>query len=407
MVNSSNSENCQEPPQRLPRNVKLLGAASLLNDVASEMIYPLMPQFLMAVLGGNRFHLGIIEGFAESFSSLLKLASGVWSDRMGRRKGFVVFGYALAAVARPLIGLVTAPWHLFVARTADRIGKGLRTAPRDALIADSTEPSVRGRAFGFHRAMDHLGAAVGPILASLFLLAWPGQLRLLFLLTLLPGMIVVALLVFGLREAPVENPPQERLRLTLAPFDRNFRLYLLALAVFTLGNSSDAFLLVRAGELGVPTALLPLLWCVFHLVKSGGNLLSGRVVDKIGPRPLILVGWVIYAAIYLAFALIDAAYQVWAVFLAYGLFFALTEPAEKTLVTALVGVERKGLAFGWFNFVIGIVALPSSLIFGWLYEQYGPLIAFGWGAGLAVVAAILLLGVPANPVATQKRLSES
>ena len=407
MVNSSNSENRKEPPPRLPRNVKLLGAASLLNDVASEMIYPLMPQFLMAVLGGNRFHLGIIEGFAESFSSLLKLASGVWSDRMGRRKGFVVFGYALAAVARPLIGLVTAPWHLFVARTADRIGKGLRTAPRDALIADSTEPSVRGRAFGFHRAMDHLGAAVGPILASLFLLAWPGQLRLLFLLTLLPGMIVVALLVFGLREAPVENPPQERLRLTLAPFDRNFRLYLLALAVFTLGNSSDAFLLVRAGELGVPTALLPLLWCVFHLVKSGGNLLSGRAVDKIGPRPLILVGWVIYAAIYLAFALIDAAYQVWAVFLAYGLFFALTEPAEKTLVTALVGVERKGLAFGWFNFVIGIVALPSSLIFGWLYEQYGPLIAFGWGAGLAAVAAILLLGVPANPVATQNRLSES
>ena len=406
-MNSSNSENRKEPSQRLPRNVKLLGAASLLNDVASEMIYPLMPQFLMAVLGGNRFHLGIIEGFADSVSSLLKLASGAWSDRAGRRKGFVVFGYALAAVARPLIGLVMAPWHLFVARTADRIGKGLRTAPRDALIADSTQPFVRGRAFGFHRAMDHLGAAVGPILASLFLLAWPGQLRLLFLLTLLPGIVVVALLVFGLREAPVENPPQERLALTLAPFDRHFRLYLLALAIFTLGNSSDAFLLVRAGELGVPTALLPLLWCAFHVVKSGGNLLSGRVVDRIGPRPLILVGWVIYAAVYLAFALADSASQVWVVFLAYGLFFALTEPAEKTLVAALVGVERKGLAFGWFNFVIGIVALPSSLMFGWLYEQYGPLTAFGWGAGLAAVAAILLLGVPANPVATQNRLSES
>jgi len=253
--------------------------------------------------------------------------------------------------------------------------------------------------------MDHLGAAIGPILASLFLLAWPGQLRLLFLLTLLPGIVVVVLLVLGLREAPVENSPQERLPLTLAPFDRHFRLYLLALAVFTLGNSSDAFLLVRAGELGVPTALLPLLWCAFHVVKSGGNLLSGRAVDGIGPRPLILVGWLIYAAVYLAFALVETASQVWAVFLAYGLFFALTEPAEKTLVAALVGVERKGLAFGWFNCVIGIVALPSSLVFGWLYEQYGPLIAFGWGAALATVAAVLLLGVPVPPVVSDNRRS--
>jgi MFS family permease len=170
-----------------------------------------------------------------------------------------------------------------------------------------------------------------------------------------------------------------------------------ALVIFTLGNSSDAFLLVRAGELGVPTALLPLLWCAFHLVKSGGNLLAGRAVDQLGPRPLILAGWMIYAAIYLAFAFIDAAWQVWIVFLAYGLFFALTEPAEKTLVTALVGAERKGLAFGWFNFAIGVSALPSSLIFGWLYERFGAVVAFGWGAGLAVVAALLLLGVPSRP----------
>ncbi len=382
----------------LPRNVKLLGAASLLNDVASEMIFPLMPQFLITVLGGNRFHLGIIEGVAESISSLLKLWAGAWSDRAGQRKGFVVFGYALAAVARPLIGLVTAPWHLFAARTADRIGKGLRTAPRDALIADSTDESVRGRAFGFHRAMDHLGAAVGPILATLFLLAWPKQLRTLFLLTLIPGVVVVVLLVFGLREKFVEKPPEERLRLPLKPFDRNFRIYLLTLVIFTLGNSSDAFLLVRAGELGVPTALLPLLWCAFHLVKSGGSLLAGRAVDKFGPRPLILMGWLIYAVIYIAFALIDTAWQVWVAFLVYGVFYALTEPAEKTLAATLVGAERKGLAFGWFNFAIGIAALPSSLIFGWLYEQHGPLVAFGWGAGLSALAAILLLFVSTKPV---------
>jgi MFS family permease len=395
----------KQDSQPLPRNVKLLGTVSLLNDIASEMIFPLMPQFLIKVLGGNRFHLGIIEGFAESVSSLLKLWAGAWSDRAGRRKGFVVLGYAMAAVARPLIGVVTAPWHLFAARTADRIGKGLRTAPRDALIADSTDESVRGRAFGFHRAMDHLGAAIGPILAAVFLLAWPEQLRMLFLLTLIPGLAVVGLLVFGLRDKPIEKPPEERLRLTFKPFDRNFRVYLLALVVFTLGNSSDAFLLVRAGELGVPTALLPLLWCAFHFVKSGGNLLAGRAVDKFGPRPLILTGWLIYACIYIAFALIETAWQVWIVFLAYGLFYALTEPAEKTLVAKLAGAERKGLAFGWFNFAIGIASLPSSLIFGWLYEQHGPLVAFGWGAGLSALAALLLLCVTATPVNSEDDIS--
>ncbi len=379
--------------QSLPRNVRLLGIASLLNDIASEMIFPLIPQFLMTVLGGNRFHLGIIEGIADSISSLLRLWSGAWSDQVGQRKGFIVFGYAMAALSRPLIGLSVTPWHLFVSRTADRIGKGLRTAPRDALIADCTEESVRGRAFGFHRAMDHLGAAIGPVLATIFLLVWPGQLRLMFLLTVIPGLAVVALLFFGLREKPQERMHTGRLSLTLQPFDRNFRVYLLALVVFTLGNSSDAFLLVRAGELGVPPAMLPLLWCVFHFVKSGGNLLAGRAVDQIGARPLILVGWGIYAVIYIAFALISSAWQVWVAFLAYGLFYALTEPAEKKLVTQLVSVERKGLAFGWFNFAIGVAALPSSLVFGWLYERYGALTAFGWGSSLSVFAALLLMCV--------------
>ncbi len=217
-------------------------------------------------------------------------------------------------------------------------------------------------------------------------------------MTLIPGLAVVVLLIFGLREKFVEKPPKERLHLTLKPFDRNFRIYLLTLVIFTLGNSSDAFLLVRAGELGVPTALLPILWCAFHLVKSGGSLLAGRAVDKFGPRPLILMGWLIYAVIYIAFALIDTAWQVWVAFLVYGVFYALTEPAEKTLVAKLVGAERKGHAFGWFNFAVGIAALPSSLIFGWLYEQHGPLVAFGWGAGLSALAAILLLFVSMKPV---------
>lgn len=377
----------------LPRNVRVLGFVSLINDIASEMIYPLLPQFLLTVLGGTRFELGVIEGIAETASSLLKLWSGAWSDRARQRKGFVIAGYALAAVTRPLVGIAHATWHVFAARTVDRIGKGIRTAPRDALIADSTPAEMRGRAFGFHRALDHLGAALGPLLATMFLLIWPGQLRTLFLITLVPGLAVVALLFWGLREPVVRAPTSGPVRLTLQPFDRNYRVYLLALVVFTLGNSSDAFLLVRASELGVPAAMLPLLWCVFHVIKSVGNLLAGRAVDKFGSRLMILGGWFVYACTYVAFGLATDAWHAWVLFLIYGLFYALTEPAEKKLVTQLVGEHRKGLAFGWFNLAIGIAALPSSILFGWLYERFGALIAFGWGASLAALATLLLLAV--------------
>jgi MFS family permease len=392
-MNQATSSAAALTKQRLPRNVKVLGLASLLNDIASEMIFPLLPNFLLTVLLGNRFYLGVIEGAADSVASLLKLWSGGRSDQAGRRKGFVLFGYSLAAVTRPLIGVIVAPWQLFAIRVGDRIGKGVRTSPRDALIADSTDASIRGRAFGFHRAMDHLGAALGPLLAAGFLWLWPGELRTLFLLTLVPGLLVVSLLLFGLRERATAKPVKEPLRLTLRPFDRNFRLYLLALVVFTLGNSSDAFLLVRAGELGVPIVMLPLLWCAFHVVKSASNLLLGRAVDHFGPRPFLFLGWLMYAGVYLAFALATTAWEAWAYFLAYALFYGLTEPAEKTLVASLVGSERKGLAYGWYNFAIGVAALPSSLIFGALYQVYGALAAFGWGAALALLAVALLIGV--------------
>jgi MFS family permease len=384
----------------LHRNVKLLGWASCLNDIASEMIFPLLPHFLLTVLGGNRFYLGVIEGVADTCGSLLKLWSGAWSDRAGQRRGFVLFGYATAAFVRPLIGIVQAPWQLFLIRGADRIGKGIRTSPRDALIADSTEPALRGRAFGFHRSLDHLGAAIGPVLAASFLWLWPNQLRLMFLLTLIPGMLVVLMLFFGLQEShlPTAEPPdanaaKPRLRFSLRPFNRDFRIFLLALIVFTLGNSSDAFLLVRAGELGVATAMLPILWVAFHGVKSVGNFYLGRWVDKVGTRLPLLLGWLLYALVYVAFAMATSAWQVWVFFLTYGVYYALTEPAEKTLVANLVGNERKGLAFGWFNLAVGVGALPSSLLFGWLYEDFGPLVAFGWGASLALVASLLLLAV--------------
>ncbi len=389
------------PSRRLHRNVKLLGWASCLNDIASEMIYPLMPQFLIGVLGGNRFHLGLIEGVADSTASLLKLFAGAWSDRLGSRRRFVIAGYALAALSRPVMSIITAPWHLFLTRLSDRVGKGVRTSPRDALIADSSDPDMRGRAFGFQRSMDHVGAALGPVLATAFLWAWPGQLRTMFALTLIPGLIVVAMLLFGLRETrsaapspPAAEPEPPLPRLTWRPLGRRFQLYLVSLVIFTLGNSSDAFLLVRAGELGVPTALLPTLWFVFHVVKSGGNLLGGRLVDAIGPRTPILAGWLIYALVYAAFGYASAAWQVWLFFICYGAFYALSEPAEKTLVADLVGAERRGLAFGWYNFAIGISALPASLLFGGLYQWFGPQVAFGTGAALALAAAAMLMLMP-------------
>lgn len=402
MTTDAASTSPKPSQQALPRNVRVLGLSSLLNDIASEMIFPLLPDFLMTLASGNKFYLGVIEGLADSVASLLKLWSGSWSDRAGRRKGFVVFGYSLAALIRPWIGLVAATWQLAVIRVGDRIGKGIRTAPRDALIADSCDASLRGRAFGFHRAMDHLGAAIGPLLATAFLWAWPDQMRTLFLLSLIPGLLVVLLVIFGLRERPAETAsdsstgaihtsrPKAGFHLSLAPFDNNFRLFLVSLLVFSLGNSSDAFLLIRARELGVPQMLLPTLWCLFHLLKSASNVWCGRAVDRFGPRPMIIGGWFVYAVIYLLFAVATNAWQMWAIFLSYALFYGLTEPAEKTLVAALAGPDKKGLAFGWFNFAIGVTTLPASLLFGALYQAFGPLAAFGTGAGLALIAAILI-----------------
>lgn len=422
----------------LPRNVRVLGVVSLLNDTASEALYPLLPTFLLETLGGSRAMLGLIEGAAESVSSLLKLAAGRWSDQATRRKRFLVAGYGLATITRPLIGLATVPWELLVLRVADRLGKGVRAAPRDALLTESTQRDQLGRAFGFHRSMDHLGAAIGPLLASLFLWWQPDGIRWLFLLTLIPGIAVLVTLIAGVRETSANSEQKEHVNEqpvgdsnaldgnardrdardrddgnggakrtgTLAPklsafhpgqLDGSFRLYLAALLVFTLGNSSDAFLLVRARELGMSEAHLPLLWLVFHLVKSVGNWLAGFAADRWSPRRLVLAGWMVYAAVYFGFALSRTAGQLAALMLVYGVFYALTEPAEKLLVTRWSGRTEPGLAFGWFHLTIGIASLPASLICGALYQAFGALAALGFGAALAFLASLLLLAVPNRP----------
>jgi MFS family permease len=312
MQQQTSSDTLAPPAATLSRNVRLLGLASLVNDIAGEMIFPLVPTFLITQLGGGTASLGAVEGVADTVASVVKLWSGGMSDRAGKRKIFVVSGYALAAISRPLVALAAAPWHVLVVRSGDRFGKGIRSAPRDAMIADSTAPKLRGRAFGFTRAMDHLGAAIGPLLAFAFLWMWPGNVRMLFALTAIPGLAVVLGVWLGLREKPLATQAAKELPRSLAPLGRDFRLYLVALVVFALGNSSDTFLLVRVGELGVATEALPLIWCAFHVVKSAGSILSGRAVDRIGPRPLIYLGWLVYAAVYLAFAQASSAWQGWA-----------------------------------------------------------------------------------------------
>lgn len=398
----------QEPAKtKLPRNVRLLGWVSFCNDIASEMVYPLLPSFLLTMLGGSRLYLGLIEGASESLASLLKLWSGARSDRSASRKPFIVFGYVLAAACRPLTAILTAPWHLLLVRLSDRIGKGVRSAPRDALIVDSTEPNVRGRAFGFQRGMDHLGAAIGPLLATAFLLVFPGQLRWLFALTVVPGLIVIALVVWGLRESPrtqaaapmrEENPipgpfptPAK-----LSQLGRGFRTYMLAIVLFTLGNSTDAFLLVRAEELGIPIAWLPMLWCAFHLLKSSLSIVAGRAIDRFGAKRLLLGGWMVYMAAYLGFAYATAIWHILALFALYAVFYAMAEPAERAMVATLCAPHQRGLAYGWFNAAIGIAALPASLWFGWLYESYGPVAAFGFGSALALVASVTLGWLPSR-----------
>jgi len=379
--------------QGLTRNVVILGFVSLLNDAASEMIYPLLPVFLTSVLGAGPAVLGMIEGIAESTASLLKLYSGYLSDRLKRRKGWVVAGYSISNVIRPLIAFAGSWVQVLVLRFSDRVGKGLRTSPRDAMIADSTPPEFRGMAYGFHRAMDHGGAIVGPLLATGLLLLYQDNISAVFLFSFIPGTLAVVLLLVGLREreaAPGTGGSKFSFRSAWTEMPDGFRKYLLIMLMFTLGNSTDAFLLVRAQKLGVPIALLPTIWVALHVVKMAVSVPGGMLSDRLGRKRVIVAGWVVYALVYAGFACASRQWHVWALFAAYGIYFGLTEGVEKALVADLAPAHLRGSAFGLYHLTVGIGAFPASLIFGLVWERFGASAAFGMGAGLALLSSVML-----------------
>jgi MFS family permease len=380
-------------------NVLIFGLVSLFTDVSSEMIYPLLPLFLTTVLGGGPAFLGLIEGVAESTASLLKLISGIVSDRVRRRKNLVLAGYTISSIARPLTALAASPLAVLFIRFADRVGKGIRTPPRDALIADSVDPAVRGKAYGFHRSMDHAGALIGPLLATLLLAWFTKDLRTVFWLAAIPGGVAVLLIALKVRDVEHLRGKTAGGFLSVIPTGR-LRSYLLVLVLFTLGNSSDAFLLLRAGQLGVVEARIPLLWAFFHVVKMSASMPFGALSDRIGRRWVIVSGWGVYALAYAGFAQARTELHMWLLFAFYGMFYGLTEGVEKALLVDIASPSERGAAFGWYNFAVGIGALPASLIFGFIWQRFSPQAAFGFGAMVAFLAAVLLMALVRPPQAS-------
>ncbi|HEY7986772.1 MAG TPA: MFS transporter [Methylophilaceae bacterium] len=372
----------------LPKTVWLLGLVSLFNDSASELLYPLVPLYLASVLMAGPKALGIIEGIAEATSSLLKLFSGVLTDRTHSAKPWVLGGYSIAALGRPLMALTTGWPGVLALRFADRLAKGLRSSPRDALLARATPVEQRGLAFGLERSLDNAGAVIGPLMAA-WLLAIHMPLKEIFLWAAIPGVMTV-MLALSVKEPPVEPANKQAFSWTLQDFPPAYKRYLLTLALFTLGNSSNMFLLLRARDMGLSPAMVPVLWA---LTSASAMLLStplSGLSDRIGRNRLIISGWAVYGLFYLLLGLSHQVWVLWPLFAFYGIFMAATEGAEKALVADIAPSNLLGTAYGWFNLIGGIMLLPASMIFGWLWQTFNPQLAFAFSASCSLLAALLL-----------------
>ncbi len=414
----------------LPRNVVVLGIVSFLTDASSEMMLWTVPFFIL-LLGGSPVWIGTVEGLRESLAGLLKLASGWFSDRVGRRKALVVAGYGISTLVKPVLALASAPWHVLGLLGVERMGKGVRNAPRDALIAGVVDESNRGKAFSFHRAMDHAGAVVGLLAGTaLVALLFPyvkglagkrpiDVFKWIYVISAVPAVLAVVVAILFVREKAAAS---KGVTLSFrAGYDRRFWFFLVTLLVFALGNSSDGFLVVRAAQVlgydvtkegGAALASewqfpwqVPLMLLVLSLAKMAFSLPGGIVADRIGRARTLAIGWAVYAAVYVAFGFATSAWQAWGLFVAYGLFYGFTEGVEKAVVADFVRPEVRGAAYGLYAFADGVAKFPASLLLGFLYRDYGAAVAFGFGGACAALACILLvvlLGVFGKPAEVGK-----
>ena len=372
------------------RNVFFIGLVSFFMDVSSEMIYPLVPLFLTSVLGMNMSMVGLIEGIAESTASLLKVFSGWLSDKTRRRKGLMLAGYGISTLSRPIMAMAGSWPQVLSARFTDRLGKGFRTAPRDAIIAESVQSTHLARAFSFHRAMDTLGAVVGPGIAFLLLGIFNNNYRAVFWLSMVPGIIAVLLIVFFIQDRkPAPVSPTARPRLSFSQFDWKMKSFLAIALLFAMGNSSDAFLILRAQQIGIPALTIPLVYLLFNLVYSLSAIPAGMAADRFGRKRIILLGFVLFSGLYYGFAVTSGPAAIWVLFGFYGLFMGLTEGVQKAFLTTIIPPDLKATAFGVHAAVTGLAMLPASLIAGWLWDHVAPSAPFYFGAAAAILAAIL------------------
>ena len=393
----------QKGLRRLPRNVWVMSATSLLNDISSEMLLNLIPFFLANILGVRTAVIGLIEGIAETTASLLKIFFGALSDRFGKRKPFAVVGYALSAFTKPLLYFASAWGWVLGVRMADRIGKGVRTAPRDALIADSIDDTQRGLAFGLHPASDTLGAFLGLGIAAIIIWRTQAQasllsldtFKLIVLVSIIPGVLGVLVLALGAVDVERKSENVDVKRLSLKNVNPRFKYFLFVLVLFTLGNSSDAFILLRGQERGLSLLQVMGMSLTFNAIYAVFAVPLGAWSDRVGRRRLILTGWLAYGLVYLGLAFSQAGWQVWILYALYGLYYAATEGAAKALVADLVPLEQRGTAYGLFNAVIGLTVLPASLLAGLLWQGlgawtgFGPSAPFFFGALMALLAGSL------------------
>lgn len=379
------------------KNVFWLGLTSLFTDISSEMIFPLVPIFATTILGAPVAFVGLVEGIAESTASLLKIFSGWLSDKTGGRKKLAIAGYSLSAIAKPLLIIANVGWHILGIRFMDRAGKGIRSAPRDALIADSCDGTDNfGKSFGFHRTMDTIGAMMGPALAFLLLpyLARGSSssgYRELFSLAIIPALIGLAVLVIFVKEKRVACETADLPKLSLKPFDRKFKVFLAIVLVFTLGNSSDAFLILRARDAGMAIAMIPLAYLLFNTINALLATPAGIISDRLGRRGVMALGFANFALVYLGFALAKGPLMIWIMFGFYGFYYAFTESIFKAYTADLVPAANRGTAYGLLNMTMGIALLPASLIAGWLWQTVSPSAPFFYGAATAVAAMVMLL----------------